>query len=80
MWDALCPPDEMLSDASRRYAKTHPLLTYWVIGTVVLHLIGRLPHAVDPIHLVGEGFRWTSLRFHLRSTRPACTPARARAR
>ncbi|GFG74625.1 DUF7427 family protein [Mycobacterium botniense] len=79
-WDALCPRGETLSDASRRYTQTHPLLTYGVIGTVVGHLAGWLHPAVDPIHLTGAGIRWITRRFHRRSTRPACTPVRERRR
>jgi len=39
-WDIACPRGEMLSDASARYTKSHPLL--W--GGTVVYIAGHLIH------------------------------------
>jgi hypothetical protein len=56
-WDVLCEPGEMLSEASARYAKKHPVVAYAVIGSVAAHLTARIPPWVDPIHGLGVGLR-----------------------
>jgi hypothetical protein len=56
-WDLLCADDEMLSQASARYANSHPILAYAVIGSVAAHLTSALPKWVDPIHGIGVGVR-----------------------
>jgi hypothetical protein len=56
-WDVACPSGEMLSEASARYAKSHPVLAYAVIGSVAAHLTARIPKWVDPIHGLGVGLR-----------------------
>ena len=56
-WDLLCPDDEMLSEASSRYAASHPLVAYAVVVSVALHLVDRLPSWIDPIHGLGIGVR-----------------------
>jgi hypothetical protein len=56
-WDALCDDGEMLSEASARYAKNHPVLAYAVIGSVAAHLAGNIPRWADPIHAVGVMLR-----------------------
>jgi len=57
VWDMTCPSGEMLSEASARYAKDHPLAAYAVIASVAFHLSSALPKRVDPIHWVGAGLR-----------------------
>jgi hypothetical protein len=57
IWDVACPNDEMLSEASRRYAKSHPVAAYGVIASVALHLTSLLPKWVDPIHAIGVVLR-----------------------
>jgi hypothetical protein len=56
-WDMACEPGEMLSEASARYAKSHPIVAYAVIGSVAAHLTARIPKWVDPIHGIGVGLR-----------------------
>lgn len=53
IWDVVCEPGEMLSEASARYAKNHPLIAYVVIGAVAAHLSGSSPRWADPIHGIG---------------------------
>ena len=79
-WDLLCSDDELLSQASRRYAADHRWLAYVVIGGVALHL-SVLPKRVDPIGVVGgllRELRWTSRPSHQRSIPGSCMPAGAR--
>jgi hypothetical protein len=57
VWDAACPNGEMLSEASARYAKKHPVVAYAVIGSVAAHLVDRIPKRFDPIHGVGDVLR-----------------------
>lgn len=56
-WDMLCPDDEMLSEASWRYAQHHRVLAYSVVASVALHLTNLLPKWVDPIHAAGQVLR-----------------------
>jgi hypothetical protein len=56
-WDMACPRGEMLSEASARYAKSHPILAYAVIGSVAAHLTARIPKRFDLIHGVGAVLR-----------------------
>lgn len=56
-WDAVCADGEMLSEASARYAKAHPVLAYVVIGSVAAHLVNRIPKRFDLIHGIGVGMR-----------------------
>jgi hypothetical protein len=56
-WDVACDDGEMLSEASARYAKNHPLIAYAVIGSVAAHLVGGIPPWADPIHGVGAVLR-----------------------
>lgn len=53
VWDVVCEPGEMLSEASSRYAKAHPVLAYGVIAAVAAHLSGSIPRWADPIHGIG---------------------------
>jgi hypothetical protein len=64
-YDVACRDGEMLSQASARYAREHPVAAYAVVAAVALHLVDRIPAAVDPIHWVGIGLR--GLRHGLRS-------------
>lgn len=57
VWDMACPDDEMLSEASRRYAQNHRLIAYGVIASLALHLSDLLPRWVDPIHFLGTALR-----------------------
>ena len=57
IWDVVCEPGEMLSEASARYAKAHPVLAYAVIGSVAAHLANRIPKRFDPIHGIGAVLR-----------------------
>lgn len=57
IWDVVCEDDEMLSEASARYAKRHPVLAYVVIGSVAAHLVNRIPKWADPIHGIGVVLR-----------------------
>lgn len=57
LWDVLCEPGEMMSEASARYAKAHPVMAYLVIGSVAAHLVDRIPKRVDPIHWIGVTLR-----------------------
>jgi len=82
-WDVSCLEGEMLSEASHRYAKHHPVLAAVVVFSVASHLINRLPKSVDPIHGIGlvlREIRWTLQHCRPRSTRRACMWARASAR
>ena len=67
-WDMVCPDDEMLSEASRRYAKSHRIAARAVVASVALHLIDLLPPWVDPIHRIGRVVRGlrslTAAHFH----------------
>jgi hypothetical protein len=56
-WDVACDDGEMLSEASARYAKKHPLIAYAVIGSVAAHLVNRIPKRFDPVHGVGALLR-----------------------
>jgi hypothetical protein len=56
-WDLLCPDGEMLSEASRRYAKNHQLVAFGVVASVGAHLLDLIPRWADPIHWVGVGLR-----------------------
>lgn len=71
VWDMTCPPGEMLSEASRRYAKNHQLLAHVVVASVGAHLLDLIPRWVDPIHWVGVALRelrWISRPSHRKST------------
>lgn len=41
--------DEMLSEAVDRYLERQPLLTYFVVSAVALHLLNKLPPFADPL-------------------------------
>lgn len=57
IWDVACADGEMLSEASARYAKSHPVVAYAVIGSVAAHLVNRIPKQLDPIHGFGAVLR-----------------------
>lgn len=56
IWDAACPRGEMLSDASARYTRSHPLV--W--GTLVVYIAGHLihiwPRRCDPLSAIATTF------------------------
>lgn len=54
VWDALCPRDEMLSDASRRYMIAHPMLTGAAICYTAGHLMHKWPTRVDLFTLAAK--------------------------
>jgi hypothetical protein len=57
-WDIVCEDDEMLTEASRRYAKAHPVVAHAVVASVALHLTDLVrPRWADPIHIIGLGVR-----------------------
>lgn len=56
-WDMVCADGEMLSEASARYAKAHPVIAYAVIGSVAAHLTSAIPKQLDPIHGIGTVVR-----------------------
>ena len=54
-WDALCPADEMLSEASARYTRARPLLWY----PTVIYIAGHLVHVWgrrDPLSALARSF------------------------
>lgn len=57
VWDWACADGEMLSEASSRFAKRHPVAAYAVVGSVAAHLLARIPTRVDPIHYIGSVLR-----------------------
>jgi hypothetical protein len=57
VWDWTCADGEMLSEASARYAKKHPVVAYAVVGSVAAHLVNKIPKQFDPIHGVGVALR-----------------------
>ncbi len=46
-WDAFCPADEMLSEASARYAAARPVLSRLAIAYTAGHLMHVWPEEVD---------------------------------
>lgn len=56
-WDATCSRDEMLSDASVRYMSAHPVITSGVIVYLAAHLMGVVPHRIDPLGGIGSVLR-----------------------
>lgn len=54
LWDAVCPPGEMLSEASARYMQVRPVLTGAVILYVAIHLMGKFPSRIDPLGQLGS--------------------------
>lgn len=57
VWDVVCEPGEMLSEASAGFAKAHPVLAYLVVGSVAAHLVEKIPKRIDPIHGIGVFLR-----------------------
>lgn len=55
-WDKFCPHGEMLSDASARYTKNHPVL--WVTSVVYIagHLIHIWPKRYDVLSILATAF------------------------
>lgn len=55
-WDVVCPHDEMLSDASARYTKNHPLAWGGLVIYIAGHLIHVWPRRVDPLSVISTTF------------------------
>ena len=47
VWDVWCPRGEMLSDASTRYVRAHPVVARAVMGYVAGHVMHVWPRRVD---------------------------------
>lgn len=56
VWDATCPPGQMLSQASRRYRDAHPVLWPAAIVYMAGHLMHVWPERVDPLSRLAEAF------------------------
>lgn len=46
-WDACCPIGEMLSEASARYTRSHPVVWPLVVGYTAGHLVHVWPERFD---------------------------------
>ncbi|MGV7669171.1 DUF7427 family protein [Mycobacterium kansasii] len=55
-WDCLCPPNEMLSDASARYLHARPLLWPLLVIYTGGHLLHVWPERCDPLSLLARLF------------------------
>ena len=61
-YDLIATDDERLSDAARRYFKSHPVATASMILVTGLHLIGGIPPWCDPFALPLAAYRRLPLR------------------
>jgi hypothetical protein len=50
IYEASCPPNQLLSEAVDRYRRRHPFLTNTTICYVALHLMRQWPRRIDPLH------------------------------
>ena len=50
VYEAFCPPGELLSEAADRYRERHTILTDALIVYVAAHLLRRWPTRFDPLH------------------------------
>lgn len=56
VWDAACPPGEMLSEASARYTRAHRVLWPTAIVYTAGHLMHVWPRRVDLFTLAADLF------------------------
>jgi len=56
VWDLVCPPGEMLSDASARYAAARPIVSRLVIVYTAGHLMHVWPARFDGFTLLARLF------------------------
>ena len=52
IYEAACPPNQLMSEAVDRYRARHPFITNTVIAYVALHLLRQWPRRIDPLHQI----------------------------
>jgi hypothetical protein len=52
IYEAACPPNELMSEAVDRYRARHPFVTNAVIAYLSLHLLRQWPRRIDPLHQI----------------------------
>jgi hypothetical protein len=55
-WDVVCPPQQMLSQASARYKAAHPIAWQATIVYVAGHLAHVWPQRYDPLSRLATAF------------------------
>lgn len=68
-WDACCPPGEMLSEASVRYLRAHPIIWPVIVGYTAGHLL-----RVWPERWSRSSPPWLAAGWQPRTRPPAPTP------
>ena len=50
LYEALCPPGQLMSEAVDRYRRRHPFITNGIIFYIAMHLMRQWPRKIDPLH------------------------------
>jgi len=50
VYEALCPPGQLMSEAVDRYRRRHPFITNATIFYIAMHLLRQWPRRMDPLH------------------------------
>jgi hypothetical protein len=57
IYEASCPPGQLLSEAVDRYRSRHPFITNGVIFYLSMHLLRQWPRRLDPLHQIAARAR-----------------------
>ncbi len=56
-YEVWAPKGQLLSEGMDRALERHPVLTRAVVAAVALHLVNAIPARLDPISMLGRGFK-----------------------
>ena len=50
VYEALCPPGQLMSEAVDGYRRHHPFITNATIFYIAMHLLRQWPRRIDPLY------------------------------